>query len=141
MTVLATQLPARRTDLVIRPIGAAGRYVVKDPSRRDYFELGEEEHFLLTQLDGERDADAVCDAFETQFGEPLTADDLDGFIEMAREQGLLEEGRGDTEKMMSRKLRPISASQTKHPLLAQKRFRSRPIVQPAGAADSVFLDT
>ena len=72
MIVLATQLPARRTDLVIRPIGEGGRYVVKDPGRRDYFELGEEEHFLLTQLDGNRDAEAVCAAFEIKFGDALT---------------------------------------------------------------------
>ena len=58
MTVLATQLPARRADLVIRPIGKEGRYVVKLPGTHDYFHLGEEEHFLLTQLDGERDTEA-----------------------------------------------------------------------------------
>ena len=43
MTGLVTQLPTRRAELLIRPLGDEGRYVVKDPSRRDYFELGEEE--------------------------------------------------------------------------------------------------
>ena len=43
-------LPARRADLVIRPIGDEGRYVVKLPETQDYFHLGEEEHFLLLQL-------------------------------------------------------------------------------------------
>jgi len=55
-------LPVRRIDLVIRPIGDEGRYVVKDPQRRDYFELGEEENFLLAQLDGQQDAPAICTA-------------------------------------------------------------------------------
>ncbi len=86
MTVLAAQLPARRTDLVIRPIGKAGRYVVKLPSTHDYFHLGEEEHFLLTQLDGNRDAEAVCAAFEARFGESLSEEDLDGFVETRRVQ-------------------------------------------------------
>jgi multidrug efflux pump subunit AcrA (membrane-fusion protein) len=90
VTTLATQLPTRRADLVIGPIGHGGRYVVKDPDHRNYFEIGQEEHFLLTQLDGEQDAEAVCAAFEAQFGEPLSEEDLDGFIEMAREQGLLD---------------------------------------------------
>ena len=90
MTALTTQLPARRADLVIRPIGEAGWYVVKLPGTHDYFHLGEEEHFLLTQFDDERDAEAVCAAFETKFGDPLDEEDLDGFIEMAREQGLLQ---------------------------------------------------
>ena len=94
MTTLATQLPARRTDLVIRPIGDGGRYVVKIPHTNDYFHLREEEHFLLLQLDGEKDSDAVCTAFAESFDEPLTEEDLDGFLEMARGQGLLQEDVG-----------------------------------------------
>ena len=90
MTTVTELLPACRADLVIRPIGEAGRYVVKLPGTHDYFHLGEEEHFLLTQLDGERDAEAVCAAFEARFGEPLSEEDLDGFVETAREQRLLE---------------------------------------------------
>jgi putative peptide zinc metalloprotease protein len=82
--------PARRTDLVIKPIGDDGRHVVKDPQSAEFFQIGPEEHFLLMQLDGQRDAKAVCAAFEEQFGEPLAQDDLDGFLEMASKQGLLE---------------------------------------------------
>jgi multidrug resistance efflux pump len=91
---LATQLPARRNNLVIRPIGERGRYVVKVSGTQNYYHLGEEEHFLLLQLDGKRDAATVCAAFETKFGEPLTEEDLDGFLEMARGQGLLENAEG-----------------------------------------------
>ena len=65
MTVLTTQLPTRRTDLVIRPIGEGGRYVVKIPGTNDYFHLGEEEHFLLLQLDGKREIGECIPRHET----------------------------------------------------------------------------
>jgi multidrug efflux pump subunit AcrA (membrane-fusion protein) len=89
MSTLTTALPVRRTDLVIRPLGENGRYVVKDPSTGSYFQLGEQEHFLLRLLDGEHGADAVCRKFEQQFAEPLSGDDLDGFIALARRKRLL----------------------------------------------------
>ena len=91
MPPLSTQLLMRRADLVIRPFAEAGRYVVKIAGTQDYFHLGEEEHFLLLHLDGEKDAGAVCRAFESRFGDSLTEEDLDGFIEMARGQGLVAE--------------------------------------------------
>src|SRR5687767_1759650 len=78
-----TLLPTRRPDLVIRPLGDDGRYVVKDPRSGRFYQLGEQEHFLLLQLDGQREASEVCVAFERQFGDALSADDLNGFLQMA----------------------------------------------------------
>jgi RNA polymerase sigma-70 factor (ECF subfamily) len=52
MPHLAPPLLGRRPELVIRPLGEGGPYVVKDPRSGAYYHLGEEEHFLLTQLDG-----------------------------------------------------------------------------------------
>ncbi len=89
MSELATILPTRRPDLVLRPVGNEGQHVVKDPRSREFFHLGEEEHFLLTQLDGQKDAAAVCAAFVARFGQPLSAEEVDEFVEMAREQGFL----------------------------------------------------
>jgi len=89
MATPATSLPTRRAELVIRPLGERGRYVVKDPATGTYFQLGEQEHFLLLLLDGEHGADAVCRKFEERFAEPLSADDLDGFVALARRQRLL----------------------------------------------------
>jgi multidrug efflux pump subunit AcrA (membrane-fusion protein) len=89
MSTLATQLPARRAELVIRPLGERGRYVVKDPASGKYFELGEEEHFLLLQLDGQCEAIDVCAAFDQKFGQPLGEEELADFVDMARGQGLL----------------------------------------------------
>jgi multidrug efflux pump subunit AcrA (membrane-fusion protein) len=63
--------------------------VVKDPQSGGYFHLGDQEHFLLTQLDGQRTAEAVCRAYQERFGEPLGEEDLAEFLELARGQGLL----------------------------------------------------
>ncbi len=82
-------LPARRLDLVIKHVGD-GRHVVKDPQARTYYELGAEESFLLTQLDGRRGAAEVRAAFEERFSTPLDAEDLDAFLEMVEQQGLLD---------------------------------------------------
>jgi hypothetical protein len=67
--------PARRTELVICPLGERGPYVVKDPGTRAYYHLGEEEHFLLMQLDGCHDAEAIRSAFAEQFGRPLAEEE------------------------------------------------------------------
>src|SRR5262245_40305635 len=74
MPELAAHLPARRPELLIKPLGDEGRYVVKDPRTGAFFHLGEAEHFLLTQLDGSRRAEAVCAAYAERFGEPLSED-------------------------------------------------------------------
>src|SRR3954466_7936774 len=91
MSGLATLLPARRSELVVRPLGDDGQHVVKDPGTGAYYELGPEETFLLTHLDGSRDSATVCAAFERHFAQPLPEDDLNEFVAMARERKLLHE--------------------------------------------------
>jgi putative peptide zinc metalloprotease protein len=81
--------PGRRPELVIRPLGEGGQHVVKDPLTGTYFRLGEQESFLLLQLDGERTAEDICRAFEQKFGQPLSEADLQGFLELAQAQGFL----------------------------------------------------
>src|SRR5262249_45000034 len=76
MPDLVMQLPARRPDLVIRPLGDQGQYVVKDPRTGEFFHLGEAEHFLLTQFDALRTAEAVRAAYAERFDEPLSEADL-----------------------------------------------------------------
>src|ERR1051326_5067123 len=90
MPQLATPLPARSPELVLRPLGDRGPYVVKDPRTGAYFHLGEQEYFLLLGLDGQQSAEAVCRAFEQRFGEPLPEEDLRGFVGLAQEQGFLQ---------------------------------------------------
>jgi multidrug efflux pump subunit AcrA (membrane-fusion protein) len=87
-------LPCRRSELVLSPLGDQGGYVVKDPRARTYYHLGEEEHFLLNQLDGRRDLEAIRSAFAEHFGQPLRAEELDEFLDMARSQGLLQPAAG-----------------------------------------------
>jgi putative peptide zinc metalloprotease protein len=121
---LATPLPARRPELVIRPLGDRGRYVVKDPHSGAFYTFGEQEHFLLTQLDGTRDAEAICQAFAERFGEHLSAEDLGGFLKLARRQDLLQpagaagpraEARPPASLPAAAKLRPTAAKSSPDP--------------------------
>lgn len=89
MTASATIPRARRPELLIKPLGAEGRHVVKDPVTGRYFQLGPHESFLLTRLDGEQTSDTICQEFATRFGEPFSPDDLSGFLSLAEQQGLL----------------------------------------------------
>src|SRR5215472_11143992 len=99
MPHLVTMLPCRRPELVVRPLGDHGPYVVKDPRSGAYYHLGDEEHFLLTQLDGQRDAETIRAAFAERFGQPLTGEELREFLDMARDRGFLEgEGQEDKER-------------------------------------------
>jgi multidrug efflux pump subunit AcrA (membrane-fusion protein) len=90
MPELAIGLPACRPELVARPLGEDGVHVVKDPSTGDYYHLGAEEHFLLTQLDGRRDGAAIRAAFLERFGKPLAEEELVEFLEMVTAQGLVQ---------------------------------------------------
>jgi Coenzyme PQQ synthesis protein D (PqqD) len=89
MLALARPLPARRTDLLIKPLGDDGRYVVKDPRSGEFFQIGEAEHFLLMQLDGQKDAEAICATYAERFDETLSEEELDEFVKMAQAQGFL----------------------------------------------------
>src|SRR5262245_48769247 len=84
----SARLPFRRPDLLIRPTDGH-RWVVKDPRSGAYFQLGEQEYFLLSQLDGERTPREVCRAFQERFGESLSEAELDGFVDLATEQGFV----------------------------------------------------
>jgi multidrug efflux pump subunit AcrA (membrane-fusion protein) len=92
MLDLATPLPGRRPDLIFRPAGDGGGYVIKDPRAGDYFNIGEEEYFLLTQCDGEQSAASIRARFAERFGQPLDPEELDEFLGAARKQGLLRTG-------------------------------------------------
>jgi multidrug resistance efflux pump len=94
-TATSPALPARRLELLIKHVGD-GRYVVKDPRAQSYYELGAEESFLLSQLDGRRGAEEIQAAFEERFTTPLAAEDLDAFLGMVEHQGLLELPRAVT---------------------------------------------
>ncbi len=89
MSQVATVPPPRRVDLVAWPAGRNGRYLIRSRASGESFELGPEEHFLLERLDGRRSGAAIGQEFAEHFGEPLSADDLHEFVELATERGLL----------------------------------------------------
>jgi multidrug efflux pump subunit AcrA (membrane-fusion protein) len=89
MSDLAPPLPGRRPDLIFSPAGDEGGYVIKDPRAGNYFTIGEEEHFLLTQCDGQQSAASIRARFAERFGEPLEPEELDEFLGVAQKQGLL----------------------------------------------------
>ena len=90
MSTAAAELPRIRSDLVIRQTGE-GEYVVKSPAQGTYFRLGVVEHFLLTQLDGEKTRSEARSAFKERFAERLSREDYSDFVKMVRAQGLLQD--------------------------------------------------
>ncbi len=84
--------PSRRTELLLSPLGEQGDVVVKDPCSGAFYRLGRQEHFLLLHLDGQHTVTAICAAFESQFGELLSAEDLQEFVALASAQGFLQPG-------------------------------------------------
>src|SRR5438046_8532296 len=94
-TALATDTlpPSRMSDLTIRAVDDGSEYVIKNPRTRKYLKVGPVEAFLLERLDGQTTVDGILRAFETKFGEPLSADELQDFLGIAGSQGLLESER------------------------------------------------
>src|SRR4051812_12081178 len=82
--------PAHRPELLVRPLGDKGQVVVKDLHTGSYYNLGQEEAFLLDRLDGVRTGEVIRDEFEEHFGGPLTEADLQEFLELAEGWGLLQ---------------------------------------------------
>ncbi|MHB8900385.1 MAG: hypothetical protein ACYC6Y_16665, partial [Thermoguttaceae bacterium] len=85
----ATRVPPHQPDLVITPSGNDGNVVVKNPRTGEYFQLGPHEGFLLEQLHGRHSANEICESFRERFGEPLSADELDQFVRLARARNLV----------------------------------------------------
>src|SRR5436305_938952 len=82
--------PGRISDLTIRAVDDGSQYVIKNPRTRKYLKVGPVEAFLLERLDGQTTVDGILRAFESKFGEALSADELQNFLGIARSQGLLE---------------------------------------------------
>ena len=129
-------VPGRRPELVIRPLGDNGQHVVKDPVTGAYFRLGEQESFLLLQLDGEQTAEAVCQAFEQKFGQSLSEEDLQGFLELAQTQGFLRPATSPgiaSERLVPAETSPASTGITSRPPDAEP-----PLASPPRARQSIL---
>lgn len=89
MTELDIRLPRLRPDLLLRQVSDDGRHVVKDLRSGSFFNLGAEESFLLTRLDGGSSADVIRADYEARFDEPLDEDDFADFLDLVRGRGLV----------------------------------------------------
>jgi multidrug efflux pump subunit AcrA (membrane-fusion protein) len=108
MPEVITSLPCQRYELIVRSLGDRGPYVVKDPDSGSYYHFGEEEHFLLTQLDGRRDSDTIRAGFAERFGQLLAAEELKEFLSMAEERGLLQGASQEKERRSQGELKESS---------------------------------
>jgi hypothetical protein len=84
-----------RPELVLGEADHEGCRVAKDSSTGEFYRLGPEESFLLVHLDGQRSARAICSAYEEQFGQAFTSEELDEFIALAHAHGLLKVGTAE----------------------------------------------
>jgi hypothetical protein len=107
MPAITTPIPCRRPELVARPFEGNGSYLVRDRRAGESFTLGPEEYFLLAQLDGTRNAHDLRAAFADRFGEPLSEDELDDFLHLARQRGFLQEERDKDARPDGTRSRPV----------------------------------
>ena len=83
----------RRSDLAIVPQRYEGRtyYVVKDPVSLRYYRFKEQEHFLLSLMDGSKTLDDAQKSFESRFRpERLKLEDLEQFGQQLLTMGLVQ---------------------------------------------------
>jgi len=78
-----------RRPQVVASVGDDNRYRIEDAARGAVYQLGEQEHFLLTQCDGRKRVEAVRREFADRFGQPLTEQEIDDFLRMADEEQLV----------------------------------------------------
>jgi hypothetical protein len=90
MAELAMSLPCRRIELICWPARGKGQYLIRNRRTGETFEFGEEERFLLSRLDGRQTSDDICREFQGCFGQQLSAEELQAFVHLARDRGLLQ---------------------------------------------------
>ena len=100
-------LPRARPDLVVQPL-SFGRHTawgIKDPVSLRYFQLGDEEHFILGCLDGRTSIKEVKERFEQRFApRKLDPGHLQGFLGLLFRQGmLLSDATGQGEQLLERR--------------------------------------
>jgi glutamate-1-semialdehyde 2,1-aminomutase len=65
--------------------------VVTDAGTGSCYRIGAREAFLFLHLDGQHTAADICAGFQQRFGELLSEMELDGFLNLARGQGFLQQ--------------------------------------------------
>src|SRR5262245_31061163 len=102
----AISLPLARRDLQIVPIENRGRqdWTVKDPVALRYYQLRDEERFILSLLDGQMNPGEIIAQFERQFApRRLRRSELAGFLSLLHREGLVTAAAlGQGEHLLSR---------------------------------------
>ena len=86
-------LPLRmRRDLAARKVvfGGRGYWNIKDPLTLRYFQLRDEEYFILSTLDGRQSVDQICRQFDKEFAPNRLGDrQLQSYLATLHSQGLV----------------------------------------------------
>lgn len=80
--------PLLRPEIEIVRVGPE-QFVLRDPARGEYFELGSRERYLVACFDGRQTVAAIHQQFAARYGEPPTSRYLEEFIEQLRRAGLV----------------------------------------------------
>lgn len=83
-------------DLIFSPPDGEGRVVITSPARNSYIRVGQEEVFLLRQLDGERSIRQIAEAFQDQFREAASPEDIQAFAKSVERAGLLKSSHSES---------------------------------------------
>lgn len=91
MTTLAPDRPRLRDELRIteRLTEAGPSFVVKDPSSGAFFQLGEVEHFIARQLDGDTPHEEIARRTASRFESAPPPEEVAAFVEQLGRLGLL----------------------------------------------------
>jgi putative peptide zinc metalloprotease protein len=88
----ASVLPLARRDLDIVPVEYRGQpyWTIKDPIALRYYQLRDEEHFILGLLDGRLSLDEIVERFERRYApRRLRRSELAGFLALLHREGLV----------------------------------------------------
>lgn len=78
-----------RNDIIISPRHDEPGCLLLDQQTGDEYEFGEVEHFLLERFRQPCDLDQLCGELNTRFGLTYSLDDLESFLNLLEEWGLL----------------------------------------------------
>ena len=85
---LPTHLPSLNSWITLCDLGN-GSYVVKNINDRTYFSTGEEEFFILQQLQANSPRSLLKQSYTERFAESLDDADLDSFLAAIERKGLI----------------------------------------------------
>ena len=83
-------LPVLRDDLVVLAEGSldGAMYSIQDPASGSTYEFGPEEWFLLKQMDGHTDFDAIAKRFKVEFKQDAPLEQIEALVRMVSRWGL-----------------------------------------------------